>query len=188
MALAAGTVPLPFGLRDLRLFPLVADVAGAGVDLANIIKLTFKESVDSQDLKGDDVTKAVHDMPPTVDWELESGGIPLEALKTMNGGAIIEVGGATVTKRTYQKRAGDARPYFQIEGQSINDNGGDTHCVIWKCKATGEFTGDFTEGDFVHTGISGAGIPRGANDDLYEFIHNEAIVALSTAVTPQTRP
>jgi hypothetical protein len=83
--------------------------------------------------------------------------------------------------RSYKKNVTDTRPFFQIEGQSISDSGGDLHCVIYRCKATDKFEGEFGDGEFFLTGCSGKGYASlmSANfGDLYQFVQNETATAI----------
>ncbi len=65
----------------------------------------------------------------------------------MNGGTLeVESG-----KRTYRKVRGQDKPYFMVEGQSIDDDGGDVHVVVYRCKATGNIEGEFADGAFFVT-------------------------------------
>lgn len=179
---------LPFGLNDVKLFPLVSDTPGTGVDLPGSRTFSFSEEIESEELRGDDNLLAVHDQAPTGTWDLESGGVPFEAIKTMFGGVIVESGTTPNIKKTYNKRGGDARPYFMAVGRAISDSGGDFHLVVFKCKATGELSGEMSDGSFWLTGASGVALPRGTNQDLYEFVQNETATPLTTsAPTPVAR-
>lgn len=178
------TTPLPFGLRDVKIFPLTGDTPGTGIDLPNSRTFTFAEATSTEELRGDDGRVAVHDSAPTVNWELEAGGVPIEAVKAMYGGAIIESGTTPNQKKIYNKRDTDARPYFQVQGQAISDSGGDFHCVLFKCKATGDLSGELSDGSFWLTGASGQAIARGANRDVYEWHQNETATAIGAAVAP----
>src|SRR4051794_6860410 len=87
-----GFTPLPYGLRDVRLYPLTAETPGAGVDLPNGRTLTFAEAESFDELRGDDGLVAVHGKGPSVDWELEEGGISLAAVQVIYGGTITTTG------------------------------------------------------------------------------------------------
>ena len=179
---------LPFGLREIYLYPLTGDTPGTGVRLPVSRTLSFSESADSEELRGDDGLTAVHDTAPKVDWDLEAGGVPLEAIRTMYGGAIVESGITPSQKKVYNKRDTDARPYFMCVGRAISDSGGDFTVNLFKCKATGELSGELADGSFWLSGASGSGLARGTNRDLYEFVQNETATALSaTAPSPATR-
>lgn len=175
---------LPFGLRDVKLTPLGAggDTPGTAVDLPVSRTLSFSEDEDFEDLRGDDTLVASHGSGPTVSWDLESGGISLEAYAVMAGGTVTSSGVSPNAKKTYSKAITDQRPYFKIEGQSINDNGGDFHAVIYRAKATESLEGELSDGSFWLSSASGKGygsleaVPIGK---VYDFVHNETAVAIT---------
>lgn len=171
---------LPFGLRDVKLWLL--DSAGTrvtpGVDLPASQTFSFKETVSSEQLKGDDVIMASHDYNPVVEWELDAGGISLEAYAVMNGGTVVATGTTPAQIKTYSKLTTDAKPYFEVEGQAISDNGGDFHCVVYRCKADGDMDGKLDNGTFFVTKATGKGYGRLDNQKLYDFVQNETPVAI----------
>jgi hypothetical protein len=89
----------------------------------------------------------------------------------MAGGTIVESGSDNTAKKVYSKKSTDARPYFRVEGQAISDSGGDVHVILYKCKCTGDLSGEFSDGNFHLTSASGVGIGD-ANDNLYDFVQN----------------
>lgn len=174
----------PFGLRDVKLIPLGADgsTPGTSVDLPASRVFSFAESEDFETLKGDDQTVASHGAGPAVDWELEGGGISLEAYAVMAGGTVASTGVTPNVVKTYRKTTAQQRPYFKVEGQSISDNGGDLHGLVYKAKATDNLEGEFSEGSFFVTKAGGTGI--GSTESaktgyLYDFVHNETAVAIT---------
>jgi hypothetical protein len=164
----------PFGMRDIKLTPLIGstDLLGIAVDLPISRTLTFAETEDFEDLRGDDGLAATHGNGPAVDWSMEAGGVSLESVRVMYGGTLTETGVTPNIKRTLNKKGRDQRGYFRIEGQAMSDSGGDFHLVIYKAKATGELSGEMSEGSWWLTGASGRGLPD-ANDDLWDFVENE---------------
>lgn len=170
-------IPLPFGLRDVKVRPLVVEAPGTSVDFPNAQTLSFSETQDYEELRGDDGVVATHGMGVTVDWELEGGGLPLDAVKIMYGGVITDSGTAPNQKRVYTRNSTDAAPYFQLEGQAISDSGGDLHMLLYRCKATGELTGEFADGSFWTTGLSGRALPRDSDKKVYDLTQNETAVA-----------
>lgn len=177
---------LPYGLRDVKLTRLSDDgttTVGSAQDLPNSQTFTFSETEDYQELRGDDKVVATRGSGPVVEWELESGGISLEAYVILAGGTLLTSGVSPNVKKTYTKKATDARPYFRVEGQAINDNGGDFHAVLYRCKTDGSLDGELSDQTFWLTGASGKGY--GSNeasflDVVYEFIHNETAVNITT--------
>lgn len=109
------TTPLPFGLRDVKIFPLTGETPGTGIDLPNARTFSFSEAEDTEELRGDDGLVAVHGMGAAVDWELEAGGISFEAVAAMYGGTITETGVSPAAIKTFSKKDTDDRPYFRIE-------------------------------------------------------------------------
>jgi hypothetical protein len=179
MALASQA--LPFGLRDVKLTPLGVDGAtpGTPVDLPAARTLSFSETEEFSELRGDDTVVASHGSGPVIEWELEAGGISLEAYVVMAGGAVVESGTTPAAVATYTKSITDARPYFKIEGKAINDNGGDFHGIIYRAKADGSLEGELTDSEFWLTTASGKGY--GSNEvadtgKVYSFVHNETAV------------
>lgn len=176
-------IPLPFGLRDVKICALTGTGSGTNVDLPNAQTMQFSEAEDTEQLRGDDGLIAIHGKGPTVDWQLGAGGICLEALAIFNGGTITTSGTTPAQAKTYSKKGTDVRPYFRAEGQSISDSGGDFHVVLYKCRVTGNVTGEQTDGSFWVTGCSGTGLPNLANGNLYDFVQNETALPIAATVT-----
>lgn len=179
------TISLPFGLRDIKLTPYTdataTVLAGASVDLPYARTLTFAEVEEFEDLRGDDSLVASHGSGPNVEWELEGGGVSLEAVAVMYGGAVSTTGVTPNQIKTLRKLRTDVRPYFRIEGQSISDSGGDLHIVIYRAKATDNLTGELADGQFFLTGASGKGfynLVSGQTDRVWDFVQNETAVAI----------
>lgn len=171
---------LPFGLRDVRLYPLTsAGARGTGVDLPVSRTFSFKETVSAEQLMGDDVIQGSHDYDPVVEWELEAGGYSLEAYVILAGGTVTATGTTPAQIKTFSKKTTDARPYFEVEGQAISDSGGDMHAVVYRCKCDGDLDGKFENGSFALTKASGKGYGRLDNQKLYDFIQNETAIAIT---------
>ena len=171
---------LPFGLRDIRLYPLTtAGARGTGVDLPVARTFSFKETVSSTDLVGDDRLQGSHDFNPVVEWELEAGGISLEAVAVMSGGTVTATGTTPAQVKTLAKAVTQFRPYFEVEGQMISDSGGDVHAVVYRCKMTGDLDGKFENGQFFMTKTTGKGYGRLDNDKLWDIVQNETAVAIT---------
>ncbi len=173
------TIPLPFGLRDVKLRPLTAETPGTSVDLPNARTFSFSEAEDFEELRGDDGVAAVRGLGAGVDWELENGGISFEAVKIMYGGNIAESGTTPAIKKTFTKLETDSRPYFLFECLAISDSGGDFHVLLYRCRCTGELSGEMADGSFWLTGASGRAIGRTSDRKIYDFIQNETAVGIT---------
>lgn len=182
----------PYGLRDVKITPYL-DAAGKilsseRVDLPVAQTFSFTEVEEFQTLRGDDRVAAEHGNGPSGEWSLGNGGISLEALVAMNGGTIVNNPGGG--GRRYQKRAGDIKPYFLAEGQSIDDDGGDVHLVVFRCKATGNIEGEFADGEFYVTSASGSSspVPEDAPENadmLYEIVENDVATSIPSTSNPR---
>lgn len=178
-------IPLPYGLRDVKLTAYTSDaattLAGSSVDLPYARTFSFSEAEEFTELRGDDKVVTTRGKGASVEWDLEAGGLSFEALKVMAGGAIVETGTTPNQKKTYTKKATDTRPFFKVEGQAISDSGGDTHCVLDRCRVTGNIEGEFKDGEFLLTAASGVALPSnisGRTDTIYEFVQNETATAI----------
>lgn len=183
MALAA--VPLPYGLRDVKVQKLTDDgtaLVGAQIDLPYSRTFNFKETEEFEELRGDDQLVATHGAGPIVEWELESGGLSFEAVSAMYGGTVTTSGVSPNLKKRWRKLVTDTRPYFRVEGQSISDSGGDVHGIVYRCKATDDFEGEMSDGSFFLTSGKGQGMGNLiAGPDFgasYDFVQNETVTAI----------
>jgi hypothetical protein len=177
------TYALPFGLRQVKLTPI--DAAGTLLTAQSILlpasrTFSFAEAEEFEELQGDDITVASHGAGPTVDWELEGGGISLAVWKILAGGATVASGVTPNAKNTYTKLNTDQRPYFQVEGRAISDNGGDLHGIVYRCKADGDLEAEMSNGAFLLTNASGKGYGNLTDSKLYEWVHNETPIAMTS--------
>lgn len=174
---------LPYGLRDTKLTPYSgANTLGTAGDYPVARTLSFSESEEFEELRGDDRLVAITGQGASVEWEMEHGGISLPNYKTMAGGTLTTSGVAPNTVTTYTKKVTDVRPYFKAEGQSINDNGGDFHAVLYKARASDSLEGEMSDGTFWLTSASGQALPAGIvgkEDVLYEFMLNETVTDIA---------
>lgn len=132
---------LPYGLRDVKLiqYPtLAATTFGVtAVDLPVARTMSFNETEEYEDLRGDDALQTSHGNGAQVEWDIESGGLSFGAFSILSGGTVIESGISPNMVRRYRKKTSDQRPFFTALGLSISDNGGDFQGVIWRGRATG---------------------------------------------------
>lgn len=180
MAIAAYAIP--FGLRQVKLVPLDnagVEVPGNAAFLPASRTFSFGETEDFETLEGDDRKIASHGGGPSVSWDLEGGGISLEAWKIMAGGALASAGSTPNVVKTYTKLTSDSRPYFNVYGRAISDNGGDFQAVVYRCKADGDLEGSMENGSFLLTAASGTGFGNESSSKLYEFLHRETAVPLA---------
>ena len=178
-------VAYPFGLRDVKITPFTnqtTEVTGTGVDLPAARIFTFTEAEEFTTLEGDDKVITTRGKGATISWELEGGGYSADVIKLIIGGTLTDSGTAPAQIRKVQKKATDTRPFFKVEGQSMSDNGGDVHGVLYRCRATGDFEMHFENGTWFLTNVSGEAFPSLAaatTDALYEISYNETITPIA---------
>lgn len=188
--MAQGT-SLPFGIRDIKILPYPTQAATTlgttAIDLPNAQTMTFSEKEEYTKLRGDDKDVASHGSGASVEWDIESGGISIEAFKAINGGEIVETGVTPNQVKRYRKKSNSDRPYFIALGQAISDSGGDFHTVVWLCKADRDVKWELKDGEFMVPAMSGTGYPcrvvgqvgdLDLLDAIYDFLQNETATAL----------
>jgi hypothetical protein len=183
---------LPYGVRDLKLTQYL-DALGmvlgpTSVDLPYIQTLNFTEAEEFSELRGDDKLITTRGRGSMVNWDLESGGLPIAAWAVMTGGSVIERGLTPNREIELQKKATQTRPWFRIDGKIISDSGGDVLVRIYRCRANGDITANFTDGEFQTSSVTGVGYPLldDTNDLLYSIFRRESTSALT--LTPAPNP
>jgi hypothetical protein len=183
---------IPYGMRQVQLTPFTdasaTAYAASSTNLPYSQTFTFADTEDFAEMRGDDQLVTVHGQGTVVEWELEAGGISLEAYKVMGGGTLVVTGVTPNVKKTYKKYSTDpvdstkyTRPYFFAEGRAISDSGGDFHIRVYRARATDDLKGELKDGEFWTTGAKGQGLGSFVPADLnsaYDFIHNETPVVI----------
>lgn len=174
----AGFGDKPFGLRQVNVVNSLGTVYAA---LPAAQTLKFNERVESAELPGNDAINAVVAFVNAVEWELESGGISLEAYAIMTGRTPVV--SSTTPNRTYSMygRGGDVLPYFKIYGKALGDGPDDVHVKIFKAKITDDIEGEFAGGDYFVTKCKGVAVDNGvAGEGIFQFVQHETAAALPT--------
>jgi hypothetical protein len=183
--MALDTVPLPYGLREIKVTPFTSEAATAyaasSIKFPNARTMKFTESEEFEELRGDDRLVSVHGKGAQVEWEMEGGGFSFEAVRAMYGGTVTTTGISPNQAKDFNKSVLDVRPFFKSEGRSISDSGGDFHPTIYRCRATDKLEGEMADGAFWLTKVAGAGLPSlvsASLDLLYTLRQNETPVAI----------
>ena len=163
----------PFGLNQVK---LVKGVTVATLDAARVLK--FSPRMLSGELKGNDKIVSVASMAEALEWSLEEGGIPLDALALMTGWTATLSGTTPTQVNTMKMVTSTAFPYFKIYGKSLGENLDDVHVKIWKAKITGNIEGSFQYGEFYVTSISGIAVYDATNTAVADVVQNETAAAL----------
>lgn len=167
----------PFGLADIKLVPIGG---GTAVDLPSAQRLSFTERTVNGELRGDDSLVAVVAVSDAVEFELEAGGISLEAYALMTGRTVATSGTTPNQTKTLTGEGGQHYPYFRVYGKSIGDaSTDDVHVLLHKCKLT-ELSGEFADGEFFVTSCQGIAVDDGSNG-IFDIVANETAADLPTS-------
>lgn len=183
---------LPYGLRKVVLTPYLdaqgTILASTSYQMPIAQTLSFSETEEFDELRGDDRLAAIHGRGAEVDGSIEAGGLPVIPWSIITGGQVVESGVAPNRVVRLRKRGTDQRPYFRVDGQMISDSGGDVVARIYRCKCNGRIQADFRYGTFQITATDFKGTPMPGDDDdwLYEIIRHETKSSL--ALTPEPNP
>jgi hypothetical protein len=170
----AGFGDKPFGLREIKLMPLPT---GTAVTLPAAMTLSIEERVQTAELRGDDKLQAVASYSEAADWELEEGGISLEAYALMTGRTVTSSGTTPNGIVTLAMDAQQTFPYFKIYGRSIGASTDNVHVKIWKAKLTSGIKGSFKGGEFFVTSCKGVAVSDGTNG-VMSIVQNETAAVL----------
>jgi len=107
-----------------------------------------------------------------VEWELEHGGISLEAIALMNGGTVVTAGATPNETKTLSGTIGTSFPYFKVYGKSLGDGIDDVHVKLGKCKLMEAIEGEFGNGEFFVTSCKGKGM-KDASGKAFDIVQNE---------------
>ena len=165
----------PFGLNQVKVVR-----AGTVVTLDAAQTMQFTPRMVNADLKGNDTIVVTSSTVDALEWSLEQGGIPLDALAVMTGWTSTTSGSTPSRIVTMVGHAGTAMPWFVIYGKSNADDGGDTHVKIWKAKISGSIEGQFAQGEFYISKCAGIAVEDSVKG-LFDIVQNETATTLPTS-------
>jgi len=167
----------PFGLNDVKVTNLAGDTQ---VDLPSARVFAFKPVMVNAELSGDDQVVAVASRMAKAEWELEAGGIDLDALAVITGWSVTASGSTPNQQETFQMDGGDCLPWFKVYGKSLGDDcTDDIHVLLYKVKCI-DMEGNLQDGEFFLTKCSGVAVDDGTNG-IIKIIQHETAAALPTS-------
>lgn len=164
----------PFGMNDIKLTNLGGTTQ---VDLPASRKLMFKERVKSGEFPGDDQLQGVITISEAAEWELEAGGISLEAYALITGRTVTTSGTSPDEVKTLTGSGAERFPYFKVYGKSLGDGDDDVHVKLFKAKLTEALEGTFQNGEFFVTSCKGIAVDDGVNG-VFDIVINETATDL----------
>lgn len=175
----AGYGDKPFGLNQIR---LVRGVTVVTLDASQTMKFTPR--LMGGELKGSDQVVAVAAVMEALEWSLEEGGIPLEALAVMTGWTATESGSTPNRVNTLRGVSATAFPYFIIYGKALGEDASDdVHVKIWRAKITQNIDGQFQYGEFYVTSLAGIAVQDASLTPprVFDIVQNETAAALPSS-------
>ena len=163
----------PFGLREVKLYS--ADGSG-GVALPSSLMLHVTPRLDSARFYTDGVLIGASGSIVAAEWELEAGGLSLDATAKLLGFSPASAGSAPNRTYTLSVLAGAIFPYLRIYGRAVSDNGDGIHCRLFRCKVE-SLEGTFRRGDFYITSCAGVAAKHSSLGVL-EWVQHETVTAL----------
>jgi hypothetical protein len=123
------------GLRDLKIASWTAENSyGTAYDVLGARELTVTWSVESENLKGDDVILDRFSRVTSVTLTLSHAAVDLEALDILMGGTLV----SNASYEDFMVGETDEVPYVAIAGRVVGSGGSaDLHLFIPKAKLSG---------------------------------------------------
>lgn len=174
MAISGNTV-YPYGLRELKVKNGSTLVSAPAAQT-----LKFKERMNNAELRGNDKVVVTSAAVEAVEWELSTGGYPLEFIAALTGRSVVAGGSGDNETMTLSISAGDAMPWVEIYGKSLGDAGDDVHVKLKKAKVTDGVEGTFQDQNFFVSAIKGLAVGDD-NDLIVEVVRNETAAALPSS-------
>ena len=169
----------PFGLTDLKIYPLTGDTPGSAVAVPAGRVMTVDPTEETAELTGYNGVVASDVTGTSADVTLEFGGVDLDVFAAIGGGTVSSSGTTPNVVRTYKAgKAGVARPYVRVIGKAL-DGAGDVWIDVKKVKFNIP-GGNFNEGEFYVASIDGRAVRNGAGD-LIDFLTHETAAAIAAA-------
>jgi hypothetical protein len=167
----AGYGDRPYGLRQVALY----SSDGSGKILlpaAMMLHVSPKAVAETFSAEGRNVGAAA--FLSGAEWELEAGGLSLEAYAKLTGLSAAASGTTPNRTLTLSLEAGNIFPYIRIYGRAVAD-AGDVYCRLYRCKLTA-LEGTFRGKEFWISYASGVAVSNGTL--VLDFVQHETAVAL----------
>lgn len=135
----------PIDTADIKYALIATDSGTTGPtyatlkDLAAAAEFTIEfENGDERTLRGDGGVAQRSVAVGARTLTVRAGGIQPQAIADLYGHTLVQSGTTPNIKNTLTGKSNATRPWVKIEVQSLNNDQGDTHLVVYRCKADGE--------------------------------------------------
>ena len=167
----AGYGDTPFGLRQIALYN--ADGTGKLL-LPAALMMHVTPLLETARFTADGHLVGASALVSGAEWELEAGGISLEALAKLTGLSAATAGSAPSRTLTLSADAGVVLPYLRIYGRALSD-AGDVVVRLLRCKLEA-LEGTLRDKEFWVTYAKGVAVSDGTR--VFEFVQEETAAAL----------
>lgn len=166
-----------YGLRDIK----ITNAAGSlqeDLDAAQTLSFTptFTEAVQ----RGDDVDKSSIGFITGGTATLTAGRLSSAAVAIMYGKTVTVAGSSPNETATLQFNAGDTTPYFKVYGLAYDDDAGDIHIYLGKCKVIGGGALEFTDGSYYSPSVELRVLDNGSTG-IWKIVQHETRTTLPTS-------
>jgi hypothetical protein len=163
----------PFGLKQLVIYS--ADGTGA-VTLPVSLMMHVTPVIETARFVADGVGVGASAMVTLLEWELEAGGLNLDAYAKLTGLSVATAGSNPNRTQTLSVGAGLGMPYLRIYGRAVGDAGDGMVVKLYKVKLE-SIEGAFRRGDFYITSCAGVAVKH-SSLGLVDFVGQETKTAL----------
>src|SRR3990172_9203037 len=136
----------PFGLNQIKLVSLATTPVVVTLPVSRTMK--FTPTIMSGMLEGSDKVASVASTIKALDWSIDEGGLPLDAIALMCGFTLTASGTTPNQVNTLRILAATALLYFKIYGKALGEGIDDVHVKIPKAKLLKDPDGEFAYGVF----------------------------------------
>lgn len=186
MALVA--VTRVFGVKELKVYPLLTDPVGGtatygtGVPLTGAVQLTLNGKLESKYLKGDSVILDGDAVWDELDGTVEYRKLSLDAMQVLLSTTEVTAGTTPNQTVTYTIKSTDTLKTFRIDGRALAADypSGDVLFSLSKCKLTDVPTMGFKEKGYQTSAFSFMVLPRYADSVWMTVTLRETALALTT--------
>lgn len=166
-----------YGLRDIK----ITNMAGTlQEDLDAGQTLSFTPEITSAEQRGDDTVKSQISFLSGGTATITNGAISSAAMALMFGKTLTVAGTSPNETATMQVNAGDSLPYFKVYGQTWDDDTGDIHIYLGKCKIIGGGALEFGDATYVTYSLELKVLDDGSNG-IWKQIQHETRTTLPTS-------
>lgn len=162
-----------FGIRQIVLYN--ADGTGA-VALPVALMMHITPVFEAARFVADGVGVGAASMITSLEWELESGGLNLDAYAKLLGLSVANAGTAPNRTQTLSVGAGLELPYLRISGRAVSDAGDGMAVKLYRAKLE-SLEGTFRRGDFYVTSCAGIAVKH-STLGLFDLVGQETKTAL----------